>query len=338
MSYRFYVLLLLWIPLSGNAGQPVLQFSLPLDCQIGKQCFVQNFYDHDPSSGYVDYHCGSLTYDGHKGIDIRLPNIAAMSAGVAVLAAADGKVRAIRDGMEDVSIRNINADSIRKREAGNSVIIDHGNGWVTQYAHMRKNSVSVRSGQIVKRGQTLGLLGLSGNTEFPHLHFEVRHNNQSIDPFMDQAEPGKNCNAEPEQPGLWDTTASTQLKYVPSGVLATGFSSRPPSQAEIMQDSAKAISADVAQPVLLFWVNTFGMLGGDREQIRLIAPDGRVIAENAATIPSNKAVWLSYAGLRNKTGKWATGSYRGEYKLTRMVNGKPLEVLSTSSNLLFESH
>lgn len=336
MNYRFCLLLLLWVSLQVRSEQSAPEFSLPLNCLVGKQCFVQNYFDHDPTSGYTDYHCGSLSYDGHKGTDIRLPDIAAMSAGVAVLAAADGRVRAVRDGMEDISIRNTSSDAIQNREAGNSVIIDHDDGWVTQYAHMRKNSITVSLGQIVKRGQTLGLLGLSGNTEFPHLHFEVRHNQQPVDPFMEQSEPGKNCNSSSDQTNMWDTAANSQLKYTSSGILASGFASHPPSQEEILQNSAKNFPAGASQPVLLFWVNSFGMLSGDKVQLKLTGPDGRLIADNTSTVPSNKALWLSYAGLRNKSGKWPAGNYHGEYKVSRMVNGSLKDVLSTSSNLVIE--
>src|SRR5215831_9272833 len=80
-----------------NTGAP--QFALPIDCQIGKTCIVQNYVDHEPGPAARDYRCGSLTYDGHKGTDIRIPDRSLFERGVAVLAAASGRVRALRDGM-----------------------------------------------------------------------------------------------------------------------------------------------------------------------------------------------------------------------------------------------
>ena len=68
-------------------GRP-LQLSLPIACEPGKNCFVQNYVDHDPGPGVKDYACSSRTYNGHDGIDFRIPDIKAMRDGVPVLAAA----------------------------------------------------------------------------------------------------------------------------------------------------------------------------------------------------------------------------------------------------------
>ena len=68
--------------------------------------------------------------------------------------------------------------------AGNAVVITHADGFDTIYAHLRKGSVAVKKGDSVKRGQRIGSVGLSGLTEFPHLHFEVRFNRSVTDPFI----------------------------------------------------------------------------------------------------------------------------------------------------------
>ncbi len=72
---------------------------LPVACEIGKTCFIQHYVDRDPSPAAQDYQCGTLTYEGHDGTDIRIPTMAAQKAGVNVLAAADGKVLRVRDGV-----------------------------------------------------------------------------------------------------------------------------------------------------------------------------------------------------------------------------------------------
>lgn len=325
-----------FVSLPAQTKEITPRLSLPIQCEIGRNCYIQNFYDHDSGPSYADYHCGSLTYDGHKGTDIRLPDLVTMSAGVVILAASDGKVRAVRDGMDDISIRKISKISIQNREAGNSVLIDNGNGWSTLYAHMRKGSVSVIPGQTVKLGQRLGLVGLSGNTEFPHLHFEIRHNGKAIDPFLDPENTGQGCNTT-EQAGLWDASTRAHLGYRPSGILASGFTSHPPTQESIMQDNTKSAKATPSQPALLFWVSSFGMQSGDREELRLLGPDGSVLAEKTSVIPTNKAQWLSYAGLRRKGGNWPSGNYRGEFMVIRVVAGKPQEVLRNTTNLIFDN-
>ena len=63
---------------------------------------------------------------------------------------------------------------------GNCVMIDHGNGMQTLYAHMSSRAVSV--GQTVSRGQTIGYVGSTGMSTGPHLHFEMYINGSRIDP------------------------------------------------------------------------------------------------------------------------------------------------------------
>ena len=64
---------------------------------------------------------------------------------------------------------------------GNLVEIDHGNGYKTRYAHLSK--ISVRVGQTVSRGQSVGLMGKTGKADYPvHLHFEILRNGKPIDP------------------------------------------------------------------------------------------------------------------------------------------------------------
>src|SRR5579871_1219168 len=95
--------------------------------------------------------------------------------GVEVLAVADAVVASIKDGVpENVPLSPtravaITADTI----GGNSVTLALGNGEFAFYAHLRPGSLRVKPGDRVRRGQVLGLLGNSGNSDAPHLHFHV---------------------------------------------------------------------------------------------------------------------------------------------------------------------
>ncbi len=63
---------------------------------------------------------------------------------------------------------------------GNLVVIDHGNGWVSAYAHL--NDIFVYCGQSVFQGATIGVMGSTGNSTGPHLHFELSINGAKVDP------------------------------------------------------------------------------------------------------------------------------------------------------------
>lgn len=68
----------------------------------------------------------------------------------------------------------------RSGDFGRLVVIDHGDGWQTRYAHLR--SIKVRQGAKVRRGEILGTVGKSGNATGYHLHYEIRRHGRAIDP------------------------------------------------------------------------------------------------------------------------------------------------------------
>lgn len=96
----------------------------------------------------------------HMGVDYTIPE------GSRVFATADGRVKNV--------VRNLSS-------SGLTVIIDHGNGYETQYSHLMKSNV--RRGQNVKRGDIIALSGNTGLSLAPHLHYEVRHKGLRIDPI-----------------------------------------------------------------------------------------------------------------------------------------------------------
>lgn len=97
----------------------------------------------------------------HHGIDIACP------VGTPIKAAGSGKV--IFAGF-------------RNRIYGQTVIVQHHDGSKTLYAHTQKNLV--KQGQTVKKGQVIARVGMSGRTTGPHLHFEVYHAGQTVNPLV----------------------------------------------------------------------------------------------------------------------------------------------------------
>lgn len=95
--------------------------------------------------------------------------------GAKVMASADGEVIDTLDGiMNNVPGKLPDPSTITvKNVDGNHVIIDHGNGLYSFYAHLQPGSVQVEVGDKVKTGDQLGLLGNTGNSSAPHLHFHI---------------------------------------------------------------------------------------------------------------------------------------------------------------------
>ncbi|WP_395453995.1 M23 family metallopeptidase (plasmid) [Azospirillum melinis] len=304
-------------PAALSAGAPALE--VPVRCRIGADCFVQNYVDADPGPGMRDFACGRLTYDGHKGTDFRLPDLEAMRRGVAVVAAAPGTVTRVRDGMDDVSIRQSSGPAAG-REAGNAVVVDHGNGWETQYSHLKRGSIAVKPGDRVEAGTPLAQVGLSGNTEFPHVDFGIRHDGRTLDPYTGKevgTAEAPACSTDqgtaPVPSGtLWSDEARRTLAYRPSAVLGAGLAPEAP-KAEVARNGGYAGRPLPANtPVLGVWTELMGGRQGDRVTLEVTGPDGRRLFRNEGAVPRPLAVLFFGAEVKNSTasGPWATGPYR----------------------------
>ena len=291
-----------------------LTLSLPIGCEVGRNCFVQNYVDHDPSSSYRDFSCGARTYDGHDGTDFRLPSMSAMRAGVAVLAVADGKVTGVRDGEKDISIRVIGKAAIAGRECGNGVFLRHPHGWDTQYCHLASGSVSVSKGQHVKRGQVLGKVGLSGATEFPHLHLTVRHNGNIVDPFSPKAQSGQ-CGSKQS---LWDEATAKVLAYRTRILLNLGFADRILSMDDVENGGLENFAFTADSPALVAHVRMIGLEGGDILKLVLRDPDGAILVQsNLKPLDRPKAQFLTQIGRKRPATGWAQGRYEADYSVIR---------------------
>ena len=94
----------------------------------------------------------------HMGLDIEAP------VGSPVKAPAKGIVKVAQ----------------RESDYGNLIVIDHGNGLTTRFAHL--NSFAIHAGQTVSKGEIIGWVGMTGRTTGPHLHYEVRLNEKPMNP------------------------------------------------------------------------------------------------------------------------------------------------------------
>ena len=329
MFVRFlpFVFLLVF---GGNtlARQNPALFEIPIDCKFGNNCDLVLFVDHDKSAKWKDFQCGSLSYNNHQGTDIRLRSIKLMQRGVDVLAAADGRVIKIRRGLPDISFRAIGHDIIVRRGLGNVVVLDHGNGWRTIYAHLKNASIRVATGQEVKAGNILGQVGMSGLSEFPHLHFAVQHQGKVVDPFSPEKTDKKRCAIK--QKTLWSAKAKAQLRYKKAFVLQAGFS-----------DSAKfnrvalTYGLDIKDrmerrsPNFVFAIEFGGGRTGDEYEMSLISPGAKILARSKKKITRITNIKFDFVGRKGYGRVWPKGTYKGRFELFRTEQGIRRKVLET---------
>lgn len=93
--------------------------------------------------------------------------------GKPVYAVADARVAAAVDGLPDTPPGALPAEIPIAEADGNHVVLELGNGRYALFAHLKPGSVRVRAGDFVQTGDVLGLVGTSGNSSEPHLHFHV---------------------------------------------------------------------------------------------------------------------------------------------------------------------
>ena len=176
-----------------NRGGQVL-FNWPVQKAAGLEYNdvwgISGYVDHNPAypNQLLDYNCGSRTYDtqsgyNHAGVDIftwpfgwKLMD----TSQAEIVAVASGQIIAKGDGQYDRSC-NFN------NNVWNAVYVQHADGSIAWYGHMKSGSLTSKQvGDFVTSGEYLGIVGSSGNSTGPHLHFEVYSNatlTQLIDPY-----------------------------------------------------------------------------------------------------------------------------------------------------------
>lgn len=226
----------------------------PIEGVYGNDYFLVNYMDWSFDSVH-DAHCGSKSYDGHFGSDFVIRNFSQMDQGVAVLAAASGKVC---DILNDQFDRNKMAVS---GGFGNYICIQHPNKYYSYYAHLKKNSARVNVGDIVTAGQPIAEVGSSGYSSDPHLHFELWYDSSFVvDPFAG------NC-------GNSNTLWLNPLDYVDSfGIIDFDLCN---FQSELEQLKERIPSQKVFGPndeYVNFWMQGYGFLKGSISKVRWFTP------------------------------------------------------------------
>ncbi|MFY0736542.1 M23 family metallopeptidase [Aurantimonas sp. NFXS3] len=289
-----------------EAESTLSTLTLPVDCNLGTDCFVQQMPDVDPGPLAKDPLCGDATYNGHDGWDFRVRSMVEVARGVPVISVADGRVLRVRDGVLDhIMADGAGAAQFQGTECGNGVVIEHGSGLTSQYCHLRMGSIIVRPGMSVTRSTQLGLIGSSGQAQFPHVHFAMRRHGAAIDPLTGrflQQELG--CGPTPS--GLFAEPVRQIMERPALAILATGLSSVPPTLPSLTAGEVRV--AKNGDEATLAWVWAINVRQGDQFRIQIVQPDGTTMLDQSTEpLPRRMANYLAYIGRRRTI---VPGTYR----------------------------
>lgn len=301
--------------------------------------------DHGAEEGGKDYMCGPFANVDHDGTDFAIRDLAEMKEGVAVLAAADGVVKFVHDGMQDIDVTELPEGTVDGRACGNGVVIYHSKGFLTTYCHMRQNSITVKPEENVTAGQKIGLVGMSGMATFPHIHFRVKYAGKLVDPFLG---PKQIDGCGDTKSHLWTQQTFRSLQYKPLNILkliVTRF--RPDTK------SARAGLYNNDQKVertksLYVWMDLSNPMVGDEIDVKMLDPDGRLIM-NLSKFVDQDDIGESKEAVRQldllvkkqiplalpfgRRIPWQPGTYNVEATISRMTDGR---VVSDRATLTFE--
>lgn len=263
-----------------------------------------NFVDHNPSfpNQLLDYNCGTRTYDtdagyNHKGVDIiNYPfawNKMDNNETVAV-AAADGQIIFKQDGNFDRSC------TWNTTTTWNIVGLRHSDGTLSYYGHLKLNSLTAKAvGEMVTQGEFLGVIGSSGVSTVPHLHFEVYNaDNKLQDPYQGTCNSMNNFSYWLVQPAYRDSAINKLMTHSAQPVGQPCPNPTITNEKSVFAPGSQVfVSASYRDPV-----------AGQQSQFSLIQPDGTVNQSWTYVIP-NTSPGVSLGFLRllpvnAMTGVW----------------------------------
>lgn len=273
--------------------------------------FYGAFIDHARGGDPHDYDCGVKAFAGHTGVDILLRNFRVQDAGVPVIAAADGVVAVAVDGSPD---RNTTWDA--GGGLGNHVVLSHASGLVTLYGHLRRNSVLVTPGMRVERGAPLGMVGSSGTSNWPHLHFEVNRNGLIVEPFAGR------CGAKTS---LWESQLAYQDAYLVTDAGLTR--NQVLTRAILLERPPDVDGFPLDVDAFQFWLQVANQRAGTM-RFEFRRPGGDVAHEVRHPVTSTfsmryLAVTVHVAGVLTEPGTWEIRTWQDD----QLVWSQPFTIL-----------
>jgi len=270
--------------------------------------YISNYVDLDPDTTIVlDFNGLDQSYNGHRGIDITTyPYFwkKMADAHVEAIAAADGVIIFKDDGNNDTSCE------CEDSEGWNAVYVMHADGSIAWYGHLKTNSTTAKdSGDIVNVGEYLGVIGSSGCSTNPHLHFEVYDDMDSlVEPFFG-----------PFNTTTTDSWWANQLPYYDSGInkIATHSTASTTPDCPGIEVPNEKIGFNQGDPIT-FSIAIRHSLTSDSAVIEVFEPDGdqssildvTYIREGTLFIKRASLNWNRTLGNEAEMGKW---TYRVTY-------------------------
>ena len=127
----------------------------------------------------------------HRGVDF------AAKRGTPIMAAGDGRI----------------SFAGRNGSFGRFIEIKHLNNFKTRYAHMYKFAKGIKKGRVVKQGDVIGYVGNSGRSTGPHLHYEVKHKNRTINPMKLKLQSSANIE-DGDRPSFYANVSLTRERFL----------------------------------------------------------------------------------------------------------------------------
>lgn len=223
-----------------------------------------------------------------------------MRAGVDVIASAKGTVIGTCNSVDDVLYTAANAANVEGKGFGNGLVLRHDDGWETHYCHMKKGSVQVKTGEVVEAGTILGQIGLSGRTQFPHVHLSIRKDGTVVDP----SDPDGSVTCDEPDEG---TLSSDPLPYRAGAVLYAAFADNIPAFEDVKSGRAAAKNLPVDAPTIVVFDFDFGAKKGDQMRLILEGPTG-IMLDKTVLIEKNLAQLFCSIGRKLPKAGWPVGT------------------------------
>lgn len=297
-------------PLLFAAPALAIELGLPAQCELGKTCFMQQYPDMDAGAGTADPLCGSQSYDGHKGTDLRILSLKDMEKGYPVIAVADGKVLRIRDGEVDHLVETQEDRArISGKECGNGLVMQLEDGYEVQYCHLRKGSLAVKPGTDVRKGDRLGDVGSSGLAQFPHVHITVSRNGETLDPLTGRKLSEGCTQTFQQEASLFSPDIVEKIDLKKPDILASGLAGKPIDHQALVNDGPPP-QVSSRDSVFVVWSWFANLRKGDIIKFALKDDKGNTLVDHTSKpLDRNKATYSAFAG-RKRTlspGRYEVG-------------------------------